>query len=154
MTLVKRNGGLGTRNQYPSNFFQDDFFNSELPLFAWAKDYGFNSALIPAANIKEDEKEFLIELSVPGYSKKEIHLEVDNNLLQITGKREDETMDETENYTRREFSSGSFSRSFQLPESIKEDEITAKCNDGVLSVVLPKKELTSLTSKTNEIAIS
>ena len=59
---------------------------------------------MPAANVKEGGKDFFVELSVLGYAKKDIHVEVDNNILQITGEREDKSGEETDNYTRKEFS--------------------------------------------------
>ncbi len=155
MSLIRRNRGLGTRSLFPSTLLQDDFFNLDWPFIEMGNGDTFSSDFIPAANIREDEKEFIVELSVPGYQKKEIHVEVDNNnCLRINGEREDEYSKETENYTRREFSRGSFSRSFQLPESIKDDKISAKCQDGVLRVELPKKESAIINKKVKEIAIA
>jgi len=153
MSLIKTNGGLRTRSLFPKTSFLNDFFNSDWPVAEW--DNGSNSEWIPAANVKEEEKEFSVELSVPGYTKKDIHVEVDsNNVLRITGEREEEIKEEKDNYTRKEFSYGSFTRSFQLPETINEGNIVAKCKEGVLTVELPKKETAILKRKTKEISIS
>lgn len=155
MTLIKTNGGLRSRNLIPRTLLQDDFFNMDWPVFELGSNLDLSSDWIPAANVKEDEKEFIVELSVPGYEKKEIHVEVDNNnVLRISGERKNETKEETKNYTCKEFSYGSFSRSFQLPETVKEDKITAKCKDGVLKVELPKKEAAIINKKVKEIAIA
>lgn len=153
MTLVKKNGGLRTRSFFPRASFLDDFFSSDFPAFDLGN--GSSSEWIPAANVKEGEKEFSVELSVPGYAKKDIHVEVDNNnALRITGKREDESEEETDSYTRKEFSCGSFTRSFQLPETINEEKIVAKCNNGVLKIELPKMETAILQKKIKEIEIN
>jgi HSP20 family protein len=150
MTIIKTNGGLRSRNLIPRTLLQDDFFNMDCPVFELGSNLDLSSDWIPAANVKEDEKEFIVELSVPGYEKKEIHVEVDNNnVLRISGERKNETKEETKNYTCKEFSYGSFSRSFQLPETVKEDKITAKCKDGML-----KKEAAIINKKVKEIAIA
>ncbi len=150
MSLIRTSGGL---RAFPRTSFIDDFFNTEWPVFDW--DGKLSDSWVPAANVKEGEKEFAVELSVPGYAKKDIHVEVDsNNVLRITGERQEEAREESENYTRREFSYGSFSRSFQLPEAINDDKISAKCKDGVLKVELPKKETAILKEKVKEIEVA
>lgn len=154
MSLIKTNGGFRTRNLIPKTPFLDDFFTPEFPAFSWINDNNFDSNWMPDANIKEDKKEFVVELSVPGYEKKDIHVEVNNNVLRISGEREDQLNEETENYTCREFSYGSFTRSFQLPETIKEEKITAQCNNGILSVELPKNETAILKKAVKEIEIA
>lgn len=155
MTLIKTNTGLRPRNLFPRTLLQDDFFNLDWPVFDLGNRLDLSSDWIPSANIKEDEKEFIVELSVPGYEKKEIHVEVDsNNMLRISGEHKEESKEESENYTCKEFSYGSFSRSFQLPETVKEDKIAAKCKDGVLRVELPKKEGAIISKKVKEIAVA
>ena len=156
MSLIKRNGNNGLFNTgifFPRNTLLNEFFDSDFPIATWSSEP--NSEFIPAANIKEREKEFTLELSVPGYTKKDIHVEVDaNNTLRITGQREEREKEEKENYTRREFSRGSFERTFQLPETVNENKIQAKCKDGVLTVDLHKKEAALLKNKTKEIQIA
>ena len=147
---------LRKRNLFPSSSFFEDFFNPDWAILDLGNDSnGFGSKWMPAANIKEEEKEFVVELSVPGYAKKDIHIDVtENNVLQITGEHEEESKEETDSYTRKEFSRGSFARSFQLPESVNTDKITAKCNEGVLVIQLPKKKTAILKKKVKEIAIA
>ena len=127
MALVKTNGngGLRASSLLPRTFFLDDFFNSDFPLLEW--DKGLSAEWMPAANVKENAKQFSVEVSVPGYTKKDIHVEVDdNNVLHITGEHKEESKEESENYTRKEFSYGSFSRSFQLTESIDDEGSVAE----------------------------
>lgn len=94
----------------------------------------------PAVNVKETETEFKLELVIPGFNKDEINLEVDKDLLRITASHEEEKNVEDEKYTRREFSVSSFQRTFQLPESVNDDGISADYKEGILHVTLPKRE--------------
>lgn len=93
----------------------------------------------PAINILETDDNFKIELAAPGFSKKDFTLNVENDLLTISGKREIENK-EGEKYTRREFNFSELKRSFQLPETVNQEDIKATFKNGVLAVVLAKKE--------------
>lgn len=95
---------------------------------------------LPAVNIKENEKDFELELAVPGRKKEDFNIEVDKDVLTISSevKHEDEVKEE--NYTRREFGFSSFKRAFTLPETIDSDKIKADYKNGLLKFVLPKKE--------------
>jgi len=152
MTLLTRtNGGLRTRSLFPRTL-ADDFFAPALDLFEGER-LGYD--WMPAANVREDEKNYTVELSVPGYTRNEIKVEVtDDNVLRISGEHKEESKEENENYTRREFSYGNFLRSFELPKSVTEEKIAAKVTDGVLRVVLPKSEMTISKKKTKEIKIA
>ncbi|MFK7946228.1 MAG: Hsp20/alpha crystallin family protein [Saprospiraceae bacterium] len=132
------------------NFFADDFFTRDLDKFF----KGFeNTSSLPATNIKETEDAFEVELSVPGYNKEDFNLKLDNELLTISAKIEDKKEETTEKYTRKEFTSRSFSRTFTLPDTITTEEINAKYDSGILKVTLPKnKEV--LANKHREISIS
>lgn len=96
-----------------------------------------NSACRPAANIFEGEKEYGIEVMVPGMKKEDFMIDLDNDILTISVEARKE---EEKNYTRREFGFNDFSRSFSLPETINTDEIKAEYMDGILKLNLPKKE--------------
>ncbi len=135
MTLVKRNTGL-----FPSvpSFF-DDFFTRDL--FDWPKSN--IGASLPAVNIRENEDNYEVEVAAPGLAKDDFHVELNNNVLTISSKKEEksEEKDKDGNYTRREFSYTSFERSFTLPQDVVDvDKINAKYKDGVLYLALPKKE--------------
>lgn len=144
MSLVKRN----TRFGFPS-LFDDLFLNDRLD--------GWNTqrSQVPAANIKETETDFKVELAAPGFKKEDFNISVEEDVLTISSetKKSTETKDEKERYTRREFTYSSFTRSFTLPDEVKQDEITAEYNDGVLTISVPKDTEVQLAQK-RTIAIS
>ncbi|HCJ58054.1 MAG TPA: Hsp20/alpha crystallin family protein [Clostridiaceae bacterium] len=90
-------------------------------------------------DVKENEKEYIVEADLPGIKKEEINVELNNDRLTISVERNEEINEEKENYIRRERRSGSFCRSFYV-ENVLEGQISAKFENGVLSMVLPKKE--------------
>jgi HSP20 family protein len=136
MTLVKRNN-----NYYPTfpSFF-DNFFNRNL--MDWENwNYSDTNTTIPAVNVKEDNDKFQIEVAAPGMKKEDFRLKLENNVLTISSERKEEKEEKKENYSRKEFSYQSFQRSFNLPEGhIQSENITAKYNDGILIIELPKRE--------------
>ena len=155
MSIIRKNGGSRSRILSPRTSILTDFFDFDWPAADLAISDRTDTDWIPAANVKEGEKDFSVELSVPGYTRKDIHVEVDNNnVLRITGERKEEKKEEKDNYARREFTYGSFARSFQLPETKNETKIAAKCKEGVLTVELPKKEAAILKKTTKEIEIA
>jgi len=97
---------------------------------------------LPAVNIEEKEDSFVLELAAPGKNREDFNIELDNDLLTISSeeKEDHKTEHKERNFTRREFSYTSFSRSFTLPDSIDFSKIEATYNDGVLFVNLPKRE--------------
>ena len=121
-------------------------FNGDFPSSDFAKQ-------IPAVNINETEKEFKIEMAAPGLEKKDFKVEVENGALCISSEKEEESKEEKKNYTRREYSYNSFSRSFTLPENALPDKINAKYENGVLNITLPKKEVT-ISKPGKEIKLS
>ncbi|NDV77628.1 Hsp20/alpha crystallin family protein [Dysgonomonas sp. 511] len=96
---------------------------------------------LPATNVSETENAFNIELSVPGFKKEEIKIEVEKDVLKISAAHEanSEEKDENERVLRREFKKTSFTRSFSIPENIDIENISASQNDGILQVTLPKQ---------------
>lgn len=95
---------------------------------------------VPAVNIKENEKDYELELAVPGRKKEDFNIEIDKDVLTISSEIKYEDEAKEENYTRREFGFSSFKRAFTLPETIDSDKIEANYEDGLLKFVLPKKE--------------
>lgn len=98
------------------------------------------STSVPAVNIKENEKDFELELAVPGRKKEDFNIEVDSNVLTVSTEVKSENEVSEENYTRREFGYSSFKRAFTLPETIDEDKIKAAYVDGLLKFTLPKRK--------------
>jgi len=115
------------------NDFENDVFKHQ------------NNDDVPAVNIQEDEKQFLLELAVPGMKKDDFKIDLENQVLTISSEIKEET-EETENsYTRREFVYNSFSRSFTLPKNIVSEKIKADYKDGILKISLPKNKETKLS---------
>ena len=93
-----------------------------------------------ALNIIEKPDEFEIELSAPGFNKKDFDVTIDDGCLNISAKKSEENVKKEDNYTRKEFSYSSFERSLQLPENIVDEKIKAKYDNGILRFTLSKKE--------------
>ncbi len=139
-------------------------WNPETPFFPsisnWMEDFfpesGFKPAVkgisIPAVNVTENKNAFKLNVAAPGFKKEDFKLEARNGYLTISGETSDEKEDKDEQFTRREYSFNSFSRSFSLPENIIGDDISAQYTDGVLKVTLPKKKVEE-EKPTKQIAI-
>ncbi len=113
-----------------------------------------NSANItkPAVNIREDDKKYSLELAVPGIDKKDLKIEVNEDILTISMEQKQEKEEEVAGYKRREFSYSSFCRSFYLPEDTNQDKIDASYKDGILTVDLHKTEEKAKLSKMVKIS--
>ncbi|MCG8578555.1 MAG: Hsp20/alpha crystallin family protein [Bacteroidales bacterium] len=133
MRLVRFN------NRYPqSGSLLNHFFGNEL---LNDSDYskGGQYYNTPKVNIRETDDAFAIEVAAPGFDKKDFNVEVDNNILTIAATKEDKK--EEKGYSHFEFKYGSFKRSFSLPkDKVKESNIEAKYENGILNIALPKKE--------------
>jgi len=143
MAIVKKRD-----NEFPfgssmlSDFFNGDkFFGNEF----------FKPENMPAANVTELEKAFVIDLAAPGLKKEDFNVSINNGVLTISAEKEDKQEEEKENYSRKEFNYTSFSRTFSLPDNIIEGKIEALYNDGLLKLTLPKKEVAVSKSKQIEI---
>jgi HSP20 family protein len=115
---------------YMSNLFDDDFFPA----------LGNRTSSMPAVNIKEDEKNYFLELAVPGMDKKDLKIDINEDVLTISSESKHETEESKDGYKRKEFSYSSFCRSFYIPENVNRDKIEAGYKDGILTVGLPKQE--------------
>lgn len=98
------------------------------------------SRFIPAVNVSELEDKFQLEMVIPGFKKEDVSIEVDKDLLTISSEIEEATESTTEQFTRREFTKQSFKRAFNIPESVNQEHIDARYENGILSIILPKKE--------------
>jgi len=137
MTIVKRNGNL--MNTFPALF--SDFFNRDL-FDSSGSNFSNTGTTLPAVNIKETKENFEVEMAAPGMTKNDFTVELDGNLLTITSETNNQIEDnEGDRYSRKEFSYQSFQRSFTLPKDVVDaDKINAKYEDGVLRLLIPKKE--------------
>jgi HSP20 family protein len=127
----------------PMTFFNTNLMSPEQGL-------GFT---MPRVNVTESGKDFLVEMAAPGLERKDFKVEVDNDILIISVEKTEEKKEEGKDFSRKEFSYNSFRRSFDLPENTKGDKIDAKYVDGILKIVIPKKEITAEKPK-KEIAVS
>jgi HSP20 family protein len=114
-----------------SNFLKNDYHENYL-------DKCGNQ---PATNVFETEKDYRIELLLPGFPKDDVQINYHKNLLTIkVDKAETENKNEELKYARREFGSFNFEKNFKVPESVNADNINAKFENGILYISLPKKE--------------
>lgn len=125
------------------NIFESFFKDSMFPSF-----YANSGQM--RVDIREDEKNYVVEAELPGVKKEEINLEVDENVLTIAVNRKEEVNEEQEKYIRRERRCSSMTRSFAV-DNIRPDQATAKFENGILVIDLPKKEETVTTNKRIEI---
>jgi HSP20 family protein len=93
--------------------------------------------LMPRTDIKETEKEYIIEVVIAGAKKEEIAIEQKENYLVVTAEHK-ESHEENATYHLREIRYGKYKRSFRLPNNIEKDKIQAKFDNGILTVILPK----------------
>lgn len=96
------------------------------------------SGFTPAVNTREDEKSYYIEVDLPGVKKEDLNVDFDKNHISISGERKYKNETKEEDYYKSESFFGKFSRSFSLPDSVDADAISAKFEDGVLNITIPK----------------
>ena len=94
----------------------------------------------PSVDINESSDTFIITADLPGIKKSDIKVKVEENVLILSAERKIDKTSSNEKYHFSERRSGTFSRSFKLPKSVKEEKITADFDNGVLSIIIPKAE--------------
>ena len=137
MSIIKRNA--------PQLHNLPSFFNDFVTKDLWNWDIENNSSTgttIPAVNIRENDESFVVEMAAPGMNKEDFRIELNGNNLIISSEQNmDQESTEGEWYTRKEFSYQSFSRAFTLAKDVVDaDKIAAKYQNGLLQLVIPKKE--------------
>ena len=113
----------------------DDFFNTDFMPRA--------NSTAPAVNVKETDKSYVMELAAPGIKKEycRVAINEDGNLtIAIENKMEHKEENKKHHYLRREFSYSNYEQSYTLPDDVERDKISAKVENGILTVVLPKVE--------------
>ncbi len=125
-------------NQFPSFF--DRFLDNEL--FDWSsRNFSNTNTTLPSVNIKESDDDFEVEVAAPGFTKSDFRIELNHDLLTVSSEKEVENeTKEGQQFTQREFSYQSFSRSFTLPNTADSEKIEAKYENGILRILIPKKE--------------
>jgi HSP20 family protein len=120
-------------------------YNHFKNVFALSKDIfdlsfePFSKAWVPKSDIEEDEKQITISAEIPGVEPEKVQINLDGNLLSISGEREVKRENDGKHFYRYERSSGSFKRSFMLPETAVVEAIDAAFENGILTVSIPKK---------------
>lgn len=112
-----------------------------------------NCGSVPSTNIIERNDQYEIQLAVPGMSKEDFKMEVENNVLSISYEKKEEENKQEENYLRREYSLEGFTRSFTIPKHADAENIKARYESGMLYVAIPREDPEKLKlSKRIEIA--
>jgi HSP20 family protein len=128
------------KTSWPSLFDNDwveKFFNAPLDEFFTTKIIN-----VPAVNVNEKDKEYLLTVAAPGLRKEDINVEVDDNIMTIRAEKENEEKEEKNGrYNRREYNYSSWSRSFALPEDSFGSKINAEYKNGELVINIPKSEV-------------
>lgn len=151
MSLIARNNSNGSSASTPVRYTRDPFQVAR-DLLSWDPFFGGRqaSAFVPAFEVKETTEAFLVKADVPGVAEKDLDIAVHNNVLTISGARQSEERKEGEAYALYERQYGSFSRSFQLPDTADGDRVEAKLDAGVLHLTIWKKA----EAKPRKIALS
>lgn len=149
---MKHNNNFDFRrgeDREPLSFF-DGWFDDFMPMFSRKEMKEFNS--IMKTDVKETEKNYILDVDLPGFKKEDVNLNLENGYLTISAKREHKVDNENrkENFVRRERSFGQFSRSFYVGD-VEQDEIEAHLENGILTIKLPKEE--EKKAKSNRIEI-
>lgn len=137
MALVKSN--FPVFPTFPRLF--DDFFTRDLFDFN-NRSNSVTQTTIPLVNVVENNEGFAVEMAAPGMDKADFNIQLNNEVLTISSQKEwKQEMKDSERYTRHEFSYQAFERSFHLPKTVvDESKIKAEYNNGILRVLIPKKE--------------
>lgn len=118
----------------------------------WNTDHFFDKTFadgkfLPAVNIRETKKYYKLDVAVPGFKKEDFKITTQNGMLTISAETSKEKEEKKENYTRREFSSSSFTRRFNLPDNVEENEISANYRKGLLEIELKKSGKPTVAKK-------
>lgn len=136
MTLLTRNRANDVFPFAPANSWENEMKRFFGELAPWSGEERF----VPAIDVRESEDSYIVETDIPGMKKEDIHIEVADNVLTIKGERKSESEQKEKEYRRLERSYGSFRRSVQVPGGFRHDNVSAKFEDGVLRITLPKPE--------------
>lgn len=155
MLPVVRNARRNQNGWFPS--LLDDFFNDDFMGLPVSRQFA-----TPAVNIRETDKNYDIQVAAPGMTKEDFKLSInENNELVIALEKKGERQEDNKGgkkephgtWLRREFSYASYSQSFVIPEDVEADKISARMENGVLNIDLPKKEVQNETPATRQITI-
>ena len=139
------NGLMKNNGWFPTMF--DDFFDTDFMPRA--------NSTAPAVNVKESEKEYTMELAAPGIKKEFCRVAINdegNLTIAIENKQEHKHEDKHHHYLRREFNYSNYEQSYVLPDDVVKDKISAKVEDGILTITMPKTEPKEKVTKAIEVS--
>ncbi|MFL2983733.1 MAG: Hsp20/alpha crystallin family protein [Candidatus Neomarinimicrobiota bacterium] len=146
MTLIKW-------TQKPLGMFNEmDNMISSIMNNDWNQRYINKGNWNPEMDIEESDDKYIINADIPGLNKKDIKINIVNGALTISGERTHQSDKNKDYYHYRERTVGTFKRSFDLPKTVEHGKVTAKCEDGILTIKLPKTK--SALPKEREIKVS
>ena len=125
-----------TNSFLPSSDLFDRFFDDWDMSALFSED----NTLVPAFDIAENEKEYVVTAELPGIDVKDVDVTISEGVLSVKGEKRHEKEDKGEDYHRIERRYGSFHRSFRIPGKVETDKIDASYKDGILKLTLPKAE--------------
>ena len=133
---------------FGENLFNDDWMNFGFPEVDKAL-YGKHAGNVMKTDVKETETGYEVDIDLPGFKKDEINAKLDNGYLTISAAKgiDKDEQDKNGKYIRRERYAGSMSRSFYVGEGVTEEDIKAKYEDGILRLVVPKKDAKAVENK-------
>ena len=143
--MIMLNGLMRNNGWLPTVF--DDFFNTDFMPRA--------NSTAPAVNVKESETAYIMELAAPGIKKEYCRVAINdegNLTIAIENKQEHKQEDKHHHYLRREFSYSNYEQSYTLPDDVLKDQISAKVEDGILTVTMPKTEPKQKVTKAIEVS--
>jgi HSP20 family protein len=131
-----------TRQQFVPTFnnWFDDVLSRDL-FDLTDRNFSAFGTTFPSANVQESEKDFAIDLAVPGMKKEDFKIELNNNILSVSSEIKEEKEEKDTDFRRREFRYEAFSRSFQLPEAMDEKKVDAAYKDGILHISVGKRKI-------------
>ncbi len=137
MTLIKFKNDVPVRNRERMPMWSDlinDLFENVV------STPDVKRSTVPAVNISETDDSYRLDVAAPGLKKEDFKISIENDILTISAEKKSETSEKNEKFTRKEYSYSSFLRSFTLPELVNSEGIHASYENGIMSLVLPKKE--------------
>ena len=137
MTLIKFKNESPVRNRERMPMWSE-FFNDLFDDVITRPDV--RRSTIPSVNVVESDENFRLEVAAPGLSKDDFKISVDNDVMTVSTEKKSESTEKKEKYTRQEFAYSAFTRSFTLPEIVNAENIQANYENGVMTIMLPKKE--------------
>lgn len=133
---MKKNGLVSTRNngQLSNGLFEFPSIDSWFDEFFNHKPFMKSTSV----NVIEKDKDYTFEVSAPGFDKSNFDIQIDGDVIEITGNYTNEMDENDGNYKQREFTYSSFKRRFSLPKDVIQDKISAKYENGILNITIPK----------------